>query len=227
MTSYVRIVGMILGAVFAAAGLSVAFSLLPLMVVIGMVAGLCTYSAAQDDRGAPGSRSGQRPRSLAALIACGTVAAIYVVIGVVVLLGAASGALLVASMLVLLAYRVLFDHRTEERSDAGPGTVPAPRQAPDHGSEVPALLPADADGATTSDLCRAWRVSYLVLQNVRDPQEWAELAATRRRYLDELDRRDPDGFRRWLEEGARAASDPARYIRSGSSSPQQEDDAAA
>jgi len=31
-------------------------------------------------------------------------------------------------------------------------------------------------------------------------------------YLDELERRDPAGFRRWINDGARAAGDPARYI---------------
>jgi len=30
--------------------------------------------------------------------------------------------------------------------------------------------------------------------------------------LDELERRDRAGFQRWLSTGARAASDPSRYI---------------
>jgi len=34
----------------------------------------------------------------------------------------------------------------------------------------------------------------------------------RQRMLDELERRDRAGFERWLSTGARAASDPSRYI---------------
>jgi hypothetical protein len=34
----------------------------------------------------------------------------------------------------------------------------------------------------------------------------------RRAYLDEMARRDPEGFHRWLDSGARAAGDPSRYL---------------
>jgi hypothetical protein len=38
------------------------------------------------------------------------------------------------------------------------------------------------------------------------------LARTRERYLDEIERRDPRGFARWLSSGARAGSDPATFL---------------
>jgi len=57
-----------------------------------------------------------------------------------------------------------------------------------------------------------WRVSYLTLAGDRDPGVVDHVTLARRRYLDELGRRDPTGFQRWITAGARAASDPARYI---------------
>ena len=38
----------------------------------------------------------------------------------------------------------------------------------------------------------------------------------RQEYLDALERRDPHGFARWIGLGARAASDPGRYVARGS-----------
>ncbi len=40
------------------------------------------------------------------------------------------------------------------------------------------------------------------------------LIETRCALLDELTHRDPEGFTRWLDSGARAASDPARFLTS-------------
>lgn len=70
----------------------------------------------------------------------------------------------------------------------------------------------DAAALTNEALSRAWRASYRLVERARDPEYVARLADLRRRYLDELERRDPGGFRRWLESGARAGSDPGRFI---------------
>jgi hypothetical protein len=225
MSSTVGILGTILGAVFLVAGLFTAASLLPLMAVIGAVAGVCTYTALENGDGRFATRWRRSPRRLAAMTTIGTIAGIYVAIGVIVLLGAALGALLLAAAVAVavVAHRVLRGRRTAAASEAPPD----PALPTDSRQRRPALLPDDAATATTSQLCRAWRVSYLILENTRDPVRLAEVAAIRRAYLDELDRRDPGGFRRWLEDGARAAGDPARYIGTGSASPEREDDAAA
>ena len=74
-------------------------------------------------------------------------------------------------------------------------------------------LPADPTGLSIDELCRAWRVSYLVLQNARAPEAAEQAVQLRCRDLDELSRRHPEGFRRWLDDGARAAGDPSRYVR--------------
>ncbi len=223
MSSKVGILGTILGAVFLAAGLFAASSLLPLLALVGAVVGVCTYTALEDGDGRSGTLRRRRPRSLAALSAIGTIVGIYVAVGMIVLVGAALGALLLAAAMAVVAHRVL----RGRWAASAPEAPPAHALPGEHRRPLPVLLPDDAATSTTSQLCRAWRVSYLVLENTHDPVRLAEVAALRRAYLDELDRRDPDGFRRWLEDGARAAGDPARYIGAGSASPEREDDAAA
>ena len=66
----------------------------------------------------------------------------------------------------------------------------------------------DIDG-----LCWAWRRSYLALGDVRAPQAHLGVVILRQMYLDEMERRDPDGFRAWIESGARAAGSPDRFLR--------------
>jgi len=50
------------------------------------------------------------------------------------------------------------------------------------------------------------------LQHTVSPGERLRLITTRSELLDELARRDPERFQRWLDSGARAASDPARFL---------------
>ena len=69
------------------------------------------------------------------------------------------------------------------------------------------------DRRETAEVVLAWRHSYLLLAACRDdPIRLAQLSEQRRAYLDELARRDPVGFRRWMDSGARAAGDPSRYL---------------
>jgi hypothetical protein len=92
------------------------------------------------------------------------------------------------------------------------------RQEP--AEEVVALDAAATPGAaedlgslSTAELATAWRRSYAELARVRTPSQLTALAERRRRLLDELERRDADGVATWLRSGARAASDPSRYLR--------------
>lgn len=65
---------------------------------------------------------------------------------------------------------------------------------------------------TTAELVRAWRASFNSLLRAQTTAATNEIVTRRAQYLDELERRDPDGIRRWLDSGARAASDPSRFI---------------
>jgi hypothetical protein len=68
---------------------------------------------------------------------------------------------------------------------------------------------------SVGELCVAWRRSYGELQRVTDEETRQEITRRRRDCLDELERRDPVGFARWLASGARAGSDPQRYMAAG------------
>jgi len=60
-----------------------------------------------------------------------------------------------------------------------------------------------------------WRPSYRTLLDLPAGATRGELVAVRLSILDELERRDADGFRRWLAAGARPGGDPTRYLATG------------
>ena len=74
---------------------------------------------------------------------------------------------------------------------------------------------------TLEELCWAWRASYTALQR-SEPTVQARIVSERARYLDELERRAPAGFARWLATGARAGSDPTRFV-TAEQTPQRHD----
>jgi hypothetical protein len=65
---------------------------------------------------------------------------------------------------------------------------------------------------SVQDLGREWLRTSAALAQVRGPVVRQALAERRADALDELERRDPVGFARWLAEGATVDSDPARYV---------------
>lgn len=89
--------------------------------------------------------------------------------------------------------------------ETGPST---PRGRPRPALEVPSEPRLLDDYA----LCSAWRMSYVVLEHQHSPETYLHVVQQRQRYLDELERRNPTGIATWLASGARAASDPTRYI---------------
>ena len=81
-------------------------------------------------------------------------------------------------------------------------------------AQPPSALPTRAvSELSTSQLVLAWRASFSSLQHARTTAGKNSIVARRQSYIDELERRDPEGIRRWLEAGARPASDPTRYLR--------------
>lgn len=66
---------------------------------------------------------------------------------------------------------------------------------------------------STAELVRAWRGSFNSLLRAQTTAAISAIVVRRQQYLDELERRDPAGLQRWLASGARAASDPTRYLR--------------
>ena len=96
--------------------------------------------------------------------------------------------------------------RPEQSQAAQPVPVVVPASAE---SLVPLVVP---DQMTVTDLCQAWRSSYVALQRATSPQSRLRTVTMRALYLEELERRAGPLVRAWLESGARAASDPGRFL---------------
>jgi hypothetical protein len=130
-----------------------------------------------------------------------TIAVLLVISGCAVLAGGAVTAVFVGCALAgLLARWVLRSAHTGRRS--GLATV------------VPI---ADANGRPVRTLSvealgREWLRTSAALAQTRGPLARQALVDRRQEALDELERRDPVGFARWLAEGATVDSDPARYV---------------
>ena len=135
--------------------------------------------------------------------AVGTVAALLLLSGCVVLAGAAVTALAVVSVLGLLLVRWAVRAARADRAAAPAPSWPGERR------------PAPVSGMSVPALGEEWVRSSAELARVRDLRTRQELVRRRQEALDELERRDPAGFTRWLEDGATVDSDPAAYVSGG------------
>ena len=116
--------------------------------------------------------------------------------------------------LLLLSLTVALLHYGPNQVPATPTSALEPQKP--HPSSVVALPSGPSELPLTqwsdAELCRAWQITYVQLQR-RPGAAWTgHLAEQRRTYLEELQRRNPTGFIAWIDNGARAASDPTRYL---------------
>jgi hypothetical protein len=73
----------------------------------------------------------------------------------------------------------------------------------------------DAGAVSTPQLCGAWQRTYWLLLDLPPGPPRDQVVRIRRHVLDELERRDPTGFGRWLESGPRACNHPGQYLGAG------------
>jgi hypothetical protein len=150
-------------------------------------------------------------RATGAVIAVGVLGVGVVSAGMVATIGVAeaTGVLLVA--IAAWAGRLFWS------GPASPGESPSAK--PSGSPTAPAVLAPPPSAAavdlTTGALCLAWRRSYIELRQSTDESTRQRVVRLREEYLDELERRDRAGFARWLSSGARAGSDPQRYLTAG------------
>ncbi|HET8560469.1 MAG TPA: hypothetical protein VFL69_08140 [Marmoricola sp.] len=167
-----------------------------------------------------------RRRTLKALRPAGSVAlALLGAVGLIALLGWA-GTFMVALVGlggILLGREPRHRPGRRDHRPAGgrPGATARPEPRP---STVPAADRTDGlrelglPGADTlpditdSDLCHAWRRSFVELQTSRSVTRRMRVVQLRQLYLDELDRRHPKQLRTWFASGARAAGNPLPYL---------------
>jgi hypothetical protein len=143
-------------------------------------------------------------------VGMGVFAVCLALAGVVAVLGSASVPVLVliaAGVAVWLWRRSRAPKEHPAETIAAPAAVEAP--------ELPVDLQEcveHPDNFSTDILCAAWRKSYALLLRTSDKSARDKIVDLRRRLLDELEGRDSEGFTRWMESGARAGSDPSRYL---------------
>lgn len=185
-------------------------SLLPIWTVLGGIVGGVVYLATCDRAtdGPPPPRRGTVRRAARAGIA--TTVVCLALTGAGSILGAAGGPVILLLLLAvaLWAWRARRYLTSSSVAGAGPDARPV---VPERSSTV-SEPPPDTAALTTPELCRAWQRSYLALIDVPEGPVREDIAAWRRSLLDELERRDPVGFDKWLRDGARAGSDPGRYL---------------
>lgn len=191
-------VGFVVGAI----GVVVAPHTVPFVVAIGVFVGALVWLSAHN------TPTGATPRAGVGLTAGGTTAAGgFVLVGLVTLLGPAAGVVIVTLMLVAapVTWWWWLQRRPGQRVE---GTVAAT-----HHEELPTVQPPRAPEAlATAQLCLAWQRSYFALLDLPPGPAHCEIVRVRECLLDELERRDRDGFTRWLQTGARAGSNPGRYL---------------
>ena len=132
-------------------------------------------------------------------------------LGVVAVLTLSSPALLGAPLLVRVRGNARRPIRVRRpRQEVPPVADPTPRMLPSLGEDsTPLDVP---DEMTIADLCHAWRSSYVALQRATSAESKLRTVSMRALYLAELERRAEPAVRSWLESGARAASDPGRFL---------------
>lgn len=190
---------------FTVLGASLAFLFLPTHTLIGIgvlvavpggVIAAAVYTRTRTDNDVPPPRYLVKGACLAAL-------SVIAALGLIAVFGAAAlltlGLLAVGAPAVL---RPLLAHAPHACTSTTVTPLPPPA----------ASVPMDCQVFTDAELCWRWRTSFAVLQYTLAPAERLHIVQTRSALLDELARRNPEGFTRWLGSGARAASDPARYF---------------
>jgi hypothetical protein len=75
-----------------------------------------------------------------------------------------------------------------------------------------ARLSAPLTELSTAALGREWLLSTAALAGRLDPAARESIVRRRQEALDELERRDADGFARWLAAGPAPGSDPAHFV---------------
>lgn len=200
-----------LGLLIVVAGAVTRPALLPAWVAVGGFVGLGVYVAILERAHGEPARAGRHTGMLAGALA---VAVCLAVTGMVTVLGAASGPVILF-LLLASAPCVWRDRARLLRWISGTGQEPDRRRsAPDRHANTPELVPVSPvlDTLSTPELCLAWRRSYLMLLDAPAHTTRHDIVTLRQCLLDELERRDRAGFRRWLDNGARAGSDPGRYL---------------
>lgn len=206
----------VVGTGFAGAGVMLVPQSVPGAMVLGSLAGTAGFAlvvgqAETPPDGLQTPRPRRRPARIGLIAAGAVTAAVLTLTGMVAVLGAATAPVLLLGVAAAapwawtrLAPRLL--PRPDPRSVGRCPVEPSPAAG-----RWPLVTVLET--LSTPALCRQWQRSYLVLTAATDPATREQVVALRRRYLDELDRRDPAAVTRWLAADLRpAGTNPVRHL---------------
>jgi hypothetical protein len=185
----------------------------PGLVAVGVAALLATCAAVGITREAPGS---DRRAVLEAVVqaAAWTTGILLVLAGVAALAGVLVA--LMAGATGAIAWLATRSPRSRARAaglvrtSAAAEVLLLPVRPPQEGTAPGSRTPVS--GLTTPALGREWIRTTAALGGRLTPADRQALVCRREEALDELERRDPAGFARWLLDGP-PGSDPADYVR--------------
>ena len=204
------------GLVAVVGGLALRGPGLVAVAVAGALAACLGWGTAREST-APTTRSNTEA---AVLAAAWTVGVLLVLTGTSVLAGGMAAALLAGAgavtVLVVWVVRTPKDEAAPVHGNATPyGNVAAAAARPAVlRREYPAARPPAPVGAlSTEELGREWLESSAALAGRLDPATRSALVLRRQQALDELERRDPEGFLRWLTTGPVPDRDPSYFVR--------------
>lgn len=200
----------------------------PGLVAVGLAGALAACVAAGIAR--ESSRPDRRSTIEAAVQAAGSaVGGLLVLVGIATLAGAVAAVLVGGAALAGWLVRVVLRDRSSGPDAAAPSVppswtgepVPGLRAVPPEPTDrtvsdaVAGGLPAPVWMLTTPALGQEWLSTTAALAGRLEPAARQSLVGRRAETLDELERRDPDGFARWLAVGPARGSDPSDYVRGG------------
>jgi hypothetical protein len=184
-------------------------------VVAGGVAAALAAGVVRESPDRPGRRS---VAEVAWQSAAGTVGAVLLIAGIAALAGGVVAALVTGAAVIAAA--VILARRAITRTAGAPGSRASAPQAA--ASAVPPAWPRPTaaaralppvSGLPTWALGREWQRTTTALAVRMPPAVRESIVRRRQETLDELERRDPSGFARWLAAGPVPGSDPAQYVR--------------
>jgi hypothetical protein len=202
--------GLVCGAILALASSIVLHGLiLVLVLVTAGLAGGVAYHARDGDRAASVEAAWKA--------AAWTVSIILLVVGLTVLAGGAGAA--VISGLAVVTAAAVWQLKARRARHAGRG-APGPARLMGDGDRTPmppAVLLSRSQPPvsllSTSVLGTEWLRTTAALASPLEPAARQAVIRHRQETLDELERRDPAGFARWLGAGAATESDPSIFVR--------------
>ena len=191
----------------------------PEVVAVGVAGVLAGCMAAGIAREAPAGARSRSTLETAASVGAATVAILLILAGIAALAGGAVAALtVVAVLVVVLVARMARGRGPAAQSTAGRAAAPrhpSLDRAPRPQAAEPASLLPPVTVLTTAELGQEWTRTTAVLAGPLGAAAREALVARREETLDELERRDPVGFARWLAAGPTLSSDPAGYVHGG------------